>query len=470
MGLQDVELGETPTSWRPALNIDTAGKLRGEWYLAGNPGADPITSSQTVTDNKWHHAVLTGAVNTQSLYLDGQLVGTMAGTISDQGRPHAYLGAGYASSGWMGVAAGTYHFTGQMDEVALYERTMSAATVDADGNRAATVSGTQARTTYTYDALGHMTKQVEPVTDAKSITTTFGYDVAGNRTRFTDGRGNTTTYTFTPWNLPESTIEPSTTAHPALTDRTWTTVYDKAGQDIAELLPGGVERHRTFDGLGRLVRETGTGAEATTTDRTLTYDLAGRITAAGTDNVLTRNTYTYNDRGQLLTADGPGGKVGYGYEADGNMTERVGADSESYYGYDDGGRIDWVWDSLSDSDIWYDFDTAGRPLLEEYAVKPAGSTEYEATARRDYTYDSLGRLASDRVANLDKTTQRAGTTYGYDLDDHLTEKTTSGTAGPAEERFWWTGEGDSFFFRGFADVLGFLTDAGSYNPKESLSS
>ncbi|MFC9941774.1 RHS repeat-associated core domain-containing protein [Streptomyces pratensis] len=306
---------------------------------------------------------------------------------------------------------------------------------DAYGNRTATVSGTQARTTYTYDALGHMTKQVEPVTDAKSITTTFGYDAAGNRTRFTDGRGNTATYTFTPWNLPESTIEPSTTAHPALTDRTWTTVYDKAGQDIAELLPGGVERHRTFDGLGRLVRETGTGAEATTTDRTLTYDLAGRITAAGTDNVLTRNTYTYNDRGQLLTADGPGGKVGYGYEADGNMTERVGADSESYYGYDDGGRIDWVWDSLSDSDIWYDFDTAGRPLLEEYAVKPAGSTEYEATARRDYTYDSLGRLASDRVANLDKTTQKAGTTYGCDLDDHLTEKTTSGTAGAGKNTY-----------------------------------
>ncbi|MDX3184912.1 DNRLRE domain-containing protein [Streptomyces sp. ME02-7008A-1] len=306
---------------------------------------------------------------------------------------------------------------------------------DADGNRTATVSSTQARTTYTYDALGHITKQVEPVTDAKSITTTFGYGAAGNRTRLTDGRDNTTTYTFTPWNLPESTIEPSTTAHPALTDRTWTTVYDKAGQDIAELLPGGVERRRTFDGLGRLVRETGTGAEAATTDRTLTYDLAGRITAAGTGNDLARNTYTYNDRGQLLTADGPGGKVGYGYDADGNMTERVGVESESYYGYDDGGRIDWVWDSLSDSDIWYDFDTAGRPLLEEYAVKPAGSTEYEATARRDYTYDSLGRLASDKVANLDKTTQKAGTTYGYDLDDRLTEKTTSGTAGAGKNTY-----------------------------------
>ncbi len=38
----------------------------------------------------------------------------------------------------------------------------------------------------------------------------------------------------------------------------------------------------------------------------------------------------------------------------------------------------------------------------------------------------------------------------------------------AEERFWLTGEGDSFFFREFADVLGFLADAGSCEPRESL--
>lgn len=38
----------------------------------------------------------------------------------------------------------------------------------------------------------------------------------------------------------------------------------------------------------------------------------------------------------------------------------------------------------------------------------------------------------------------------------------------AEERFWLTGEGDSFFFREFADVLGFLADAGSGEPRVSL--
>lgn len=333
------------------------------------------------------------------------------------------------------ITAAADHGTGQS-----VLRTM-AAEFDADGNRTAGISATLARTTYTFDALGRMTGQVEPVADGKTITSTFGYDAQGNRTRLTDGRGNSTTYMFNSWNLPESTVEPATPAHPALADRTWTTVYDKAGQDIADLLPGGVERRRAFDGLGRLVEETGTGAEAATNRRTLVYDLAGRLTGAGGDQPAAGNTYTYNDRGQLLTAAGPGGQVGYGYDADGNMTQRVGADASSFYGYDDSGRIDWVWDSISDSDIWYDFDAAGRPLLEEYAVKPEGSTEYVATARRDYTYDSLGRLASDRITNMDKSSEKAGIAYEYNLDDLLTKKTTSGTAGAGQNTYQYDRSG-----------------------------
>ncbi|RIH60600.1 hypothetical protein D3C59_18080 [Streptomyces sp. SHP22-7] len=45
------------------------------------------------------------------------------------------------------------------------------------------------------------------------------------------------------------------------------------------------------------------------------------------------NTYTYNDRGQLLAADGPSGTVRYTYDADGNMTERTDAKNTTSYGY-----------------------------------------------------------------------------------------------------------------------------------------
>ncbi|MDX3531414.1 DUF6531 domain-containing protein [Streptomyces sp. ID05-39B] len=306
----------------------------------------------------------------------------------------------------------------------------ASAEYDAEGNRtAATSAGSKARSTYAFDALGRVTTQIEPTTATASITTSLGYDAAGNLTRLTDGRGNKTVYTFNSWGLQESTIEPSTPAHPDPADRTWTTVYDKAGQAVKELLPGGVQRERTYDGLGRLTRETGTGAEAATATRTLEYDLTGRMTAAGTADGLTRNTYTYNDRGQLLTADGPGGTSRYAYNVDGNMTQRTTTAGTTDYGYDAAGRIDAVWDSITGNNVLYDFDAAGRPSVEQYATKPTGTTAYTVTAKRTYGYDDLGRLNTDTVDSADATTTAATTTYGYDLDNNLTSKTTTGTAG-----------------------------------------
>ncbi|MFF5977140.1 LamG-like jellyroll fold domain-containing protein, partial [Streptomyces sp. NPDC012769] len=130
---------------------------------------------------------------------------------------------------------------------------------DADGNVTAITGATGARRTYAYDALGRTTRQVEPVTVTDSITTTFGYDAAGNLTRLTDGRGKSTFYTFNTWGLPESTIEPATTQHWNTDVRTWTNVYDAAGQLVTELLPGNVKRQKTYDALGRLTAETGSG-------------------------------------------------------------------------------------------------------------------------------------------------------------------------------------------------------------------
>ncbi|SER60144.1 RHS repeat-associated core domain-containing protein [Streptomyces sp. yr375] len=322
------------------------------------------------------------------------------------------------------VTADTDHGTGT---TALRTAT---AEYDAEGNRtAATAAGSKARSTYGYDALGRLTTQTEPVTATTSITTSLGHDAAGNLTRLTDGRGNKTVYTFSTWGQPESTIEPATTTHPNAADRTWTTVYDKAGQAVAELLPGGVERERTYDGLGRLTRETGTGAEASTATRTLEYDLTGRLTAIGTADGLTRDTYTYNDRGALLTAEGPGGTSAYAYDADGSMTRRTTTAGTTDYTYDAAGRIDTVRDSITGNNVLYDFDAAGRPSIEQYATSQTGAAPYTVTAKRTYGYDELGRLKTDTVASADAAVGVTATTYGYDLDDNLTSKTTAGTAG-----------------------------------------
>ncbi|AWZ10381.1 laminin G [Streptomyces sp. ICC4] len=304
---------------------------------------------------------------------------------------------------------------------------------DADGNVTASTSATGSRRTYTYDALGRMTKQIEPVTATDSITTTFGYDAASNRTRLTDGRGKATYYTFTPWGLPESTIEPATTQHWTPDVRTWTTSYDAAGQPVSELLPGNVKRQRTYDALGRLTGETGSGTAVATRPRTLSYDLAGRMTGSGTDSVLAANTYTYNDRGQLLNSDGPSGKSAYTYDADGNMASRTDAAGTTAFTYDTGGRLDTSTDPLTGTQVRSDYDAAGRPTVEQYA-RPATGGTYTISANRTYSYDSLGRLNKDTVTRTAGGDVQ-GQAYDYDLSDQLVKKTTTGTAGAAANTY-----------------------------------
>ncbi|MFH9685055.1 hypothetical protein ACH4LE_01765 [Streptomyces sp. NPDC017413] len=303
-----------------------------------------------------------------------------------------------------------------------------AATFDLDGNNTTTSSPEGARTERTFNALGYITGQTEKATATKSTTLSFGYDATGNRIRLTEGRGNITLYTHNSCGLPESTIEPATTAHPSEGDRTWTTVYDKAGQATTELLPGGVRRDRVFVGMGRLVQETGTGAEAATVSRTLGYDPAGRLVSAGTASLLEKNTYTYNDRGLLLSAKGPGGNVSYEYDGDGRMTNRWHQDVQTSFGYDAVGRLDWTSDSLTGRQTWGDFDEAGRPRLAQYA-EPLADGSWKVGAQRAYGYDSLGRQTSDAVTATDTGEKVTSLSYGYDLDDRLTSKTTTGVAG-----------------------------------------
>ncbi|TDC61286.1 RHS repeat-associated core domain-containing protein, partial [Streptomyces hainanensis] len=323
----------------------------------------------------------------------------------------------------------------------------SSAEYDADGNQIAAVSGSGTETTSRYDVLGRVTEQTQPVDDDTTATVAFGYDAAGNPTAMTDARGNTTEYTYTPWGQLESTIEPATDTHPDPADRTWTTVYDATGQPVTELLPGGVRRDRAYDDLGRLVLETGAGAEADTTDRRFTYDAAGRMTSQATNEVTGLDTYTYNDRGQLLTTEGPSGTANYAYDRDGNMTERTDAAGTARFAYNGDGRLRWAeLDSERGYGIDFAYDIDGRPAAESFisdapsgqaATRVASVEPIQVHATRSFTYDALGRQATDRLVTGTGTAgaEVASTRYAYDLDDRLTEKETTGTAGAGLETY-----------------------------------
>ncbi|MEJ3746357.1 RHS repeat-associated core domain-containing protein [Actinomycetes bacterium KLBMP 9797] len=298
---------------------------------------------------------------------------------------------------------------------------------DAAGNLASTTDARGVTATYEHDALDRLVRQVEPVSAAKSIITTFGYDAVGKRTRYTDGRGNATVYTYNSLGLTESVVVPSTVAHPAAADRTWTVSYDATGHPVRLAAPGGVLRQRVYDAAGRLTVETGSGAEASTAERRFGYDLAGRPTSVSAPGGV--NSYGYNDRRAMLTATGPSGTASFDYDADGNMVTRTDRAGTSRYTYDRG-RLATEVDGLTGTTQRLGYDPAGQ-------VK---TVDYGAGRVRTYGFDDFGRLVSDTLRNAAGGTV-ASIEYRFNTDDKTVGKTTTGTAGAADHSYTYDDAG-----------------------------
>ncbi|PZG44533.1 hypothetical protein C1I98_16990 [Spongiactinospora gelatinilytica] len=297
---------------------------------------------------------------------------------------------------------------------------------DAAGNQTSVTSAEGHMTQQTFDAGGRLTSRIEPVTATTSITTTFGYDATGARTRLTDGRGNATWTTYNTLALPETVTEPATTAHPALADRTWTSLYDAAGNEVATIAPGGGRVDRTFDHLDRLTKQSGSGAEAATADRTFGYDLAGRATAVGDMSI------AYNDRG-LLTSVSLGGtqQTTWAYDVRGNPAQRVDAAGTATFTWDDADRLATATDPVTSRTLTYGYDNADR--LKMITATGQASTQ-------SFDYDAMDRPTAHTLKN-GANTQIAKIAYGWDKDDNLTSKTTTGTAGAGANTYGYDRSG-----------------------------
>ncbi|WP_165959580.1 polymorphic toxin-type HINT domain-containing protein [Nonomuraea longispora] len=286
---------------------------------------------------------------------------------------------------------------------------------DAAGNKTSLTSPEGHVTQQTFDALGRPTTLIEPVSEEESITTSLGYDATGARTRLTDGRGNATWTTYNSLGLAETVTEPATAAHPDAADRTWTHLYDAAGNPVATLQPGGVRIDRTFDHLGRLTQENGAGGDAATAERSFGYDLANRMTTAG------NLTVDYNDRDLPLTVTrGSTQETAYRYDALGNPTQRVDAAGTATFTWDNASRLKTATDPVTNRTLTYGYDPAGR-------LKTITATSGQA-GTQSFDYDAMDRLTGQTLEN-GSGTQLATITYGWDKDDNLTTKTTTGTAG-----------------------------------------
>lgn len=293
---------------------------------------------------------------------------------------------------------------------------------DRAGNVTAQTTARGFTTSWDYDATNRLSQVVTPVDATTTVTVAYGYDLAGNLTRQIDGNGNATWHTYTTWNLRQDTIEPATAAHPALADRTFTTVYDAGGLPIEEHQPGTVTVTRTFDALGRATDETGSGASATAATRTRSYDAAGRLTR--TSHPSGWITIDYDTRGLPQQVAGPAGTTSWQYDAAGRIVERTDPAGTATFTWTPRGELETATDPLTEILQSYDWTDDGRLDTIGYgnAMLP--------DLTRAYTYDDYGRLDTDSVAPL-LADPVWSVDYSYDADGNVTTKTITAPGNPA---------------------------------------
>ncbi|MCD0450030.1 hypothetical protein LO762_12625 [Actinocorallia sp. API 0066] len=283
-------------------------------------------------------------------------------------------------------------------------------------------------TRFGYNLLDQAVRVVETDTDGSTVlrTATATYDGTGTKLSETDAKGHTTTFTNDALGRVTSQTEPVDASNGIVVSFG----YDANGREITRTSPGGVVATTQYDALGAVTGQTGTGAEAATANRSFTYDADGRVLTVNTSSIgmsvpATNTTFTYDDRGNLLTTAGSAGSSSFAYNADGLLTSRTDAAGTTTYGYDTGQRLTTLQDPASGSTLTYNYDTVSR--LQTISYGTGANT-------RTFDYDPLQRLTGDTLKNNGGTTL-ASVSYGYDLNDNVTSKTTTGVSGASANTY-----------------------------------
>jgi hypothetical protein len=127
-GYQNAPPVGSPSAWVPIFYVGFDGRLYGEVW---DGAVHPIASSSPVNDGRWHHVALVAQGTGQSLYLDGALVGTLAGQVNHVNMRYNRIGLGHVASNWPSAGSGWLPFNGLIDEVTLYDRALSACDIGA---------------------------------------------------------------------------------------------------------------------------------------------------------------------------------------------------------------------------------------------------------------------------------------------------------------------------------------------------
>lgn len=298
---------------------------------------------------------------------------------------------------------------------------------------------------YTYDSMGNVTSETNPVGTAVKYT----YDIYGRMTSETDARGNTTYYTYDANNnCTEKTDAMGNTVYMR---------YDSMNRMVEAYRMVGTEKYSVsyeYNNMGQVTRTVDEEGNA----KAVTYDGDGNILTM-TDtmgNIIKENTYDSMNRTSEVK-DALGNITSYKYDEAGRLKDTImylnTQSQRTYsYGYDSLGRNNKVTDpsdgttsctydsrgnmeTMTDAmgGTWkYSYDGAGRVTCEINAI--GNRTEYTYNDRglleklkdgenrnTEYTYDDAGRVTAmkDSLGSV---------TYTYDENGNvLTVKDSTGT-------------------------------------------
>jgi YD repeat-containing protein len=354
---------------------------------------------------------------------------------------------------------------------------------DQVGNITTQTDGLNHTVTYAFDKDNRQTT----VTDALGHTTTTAYDKVSNATQVTDPLNKLTTSTYDALDRPVATTDPLSHTSTTILDPVGNQVamqdplsdvsqnivdslgrvvrpldaqsdltqqlYDAAGNVVAVIDPDNYITTFVLDGLNRQVLQIDPNNWLTTT----AYDAAGRKTsvtdplgrqqifAYDADNRLTavtwkaaggatvnNLTYTYDAKGNLLTAQDSAGTVSYSYD----QLDRVQAVKNVFgqvltYTLD---AADWITqrqDSLGGV-LTSVYDNANRLTSRKFS-NSAG------TLRIDPGYDNRNELTSlTRYSDLAGTQVVGTTTYGFDDSGHMTSIVSKNGSGSTLSAYTYT--------------------------------
>jgi len=301
---------------------------------------------------------------------------------------------------------------------------------DSRGNLTKITDANNHATNYSYDALSRLKATTDPLANA----TQHSYDAVGNLISKTDANGTTTAYTYDAMNRLVEVSVVGTGLVPVryaydtvgnlfnMVDLTGTTQYgyDALNRLIKETHPNGYVVRYEYDTVGNRTKV----IDPWNRGISYQYDVANRLVKV-TDPQTKVTTYAYNKVGAPVELNYPNGvKTTYAYDNLNRLTllkaQGTATINQFGYAYDNvGNRV-----AMTDKDggiTRYEYDGLYRLTKASY---PAGSVT-------TYTYDGVGnRLTMNGVGYIydvaDRLLQAGATTYGYDANGNMINKTEDG--------------------------------------------